>query len=66
VGAYYDAIVALFNRVEGFTMRLKIYAEQEIPEGLRAILTEILATLLKLLALSAKQLYLGSRVSKWS
>jgi hypothetical protein len=66
VGAAYDAIVELFNKIENFTRRLKIYAEQDIPGSLRTILTEILTTLLQILALSAKQLRTGSRVSKWS
>lgn len=64
VGAAYDAIADLFSKIEEFTCRLKIHAENEIPEGLRAILTQTLVTLLRILALSAKRLRHGSRFSE--
>jgi hypothetical protein len=64
VGAAYDAIADLFSKIEEFTCRLKVHAGEEIPEGLRDILIKTLITLLQILALSAKRLRHGSRVSE--
>jgi hypothetical protein len=65
VGAAYDAILELFEKIEEFTSRLNVHMTQEVPESLQDILVKILVTLLQILALSTKRLRHGSRISEF-
>jgi hypothetical protein len=60
VGASYDALVEIFECVENFLLRLRIYTEIEEPaDAMTEVVIKILAELISVLALATKQIKLG-------
>ncbi|KAF2837374.1 NACHT and TPR domain protein [Patellaria atrata CBS 101060] len=64
VTAAYDAIQELFETLRHFTVRLKIYNQEELSQDMMVKLAEVLATLLEVFALSTKLMQQG-RVKKF-
>jgi len=60
VKASYDALVEIFECVEGFVRRLMIYTKIEKPDpALTEVLIKIMAELISVLALATKQMNQG-------
>jgi hypothetical protein len=60
VGASYDALVEIFECVEIFLLRLRIYTEIKEPaDAMTEIVIKIMAELISVLALATKQIKLG-------
>ena len=60
VKASYDALVEIFECVEGFVRRLMIYTKIEKPDPvLTKVLIKIMAELISILALATKQMNQG-------
>jgi len=60
VKASYDALVEIFECVEGFVRRLMIYTKIEKPDpALTEVLIKIMAELISILALATKQMNQG-------
>jgi len=60
VKASYDALVEIFECVEGFVRRLMIYTKIEKPDpALAEVLIKIMAELISILALATKQMNQG-------
>lgn len=58
--ASYDALVEIFECVEGFVRRLMIYTKIEKPDpALTEVLIKIMAELISVLALATKQMNQG-------
>ncbi len=60
----YDALVDLFECVENFLNRLRIYTEIPFSPSMSGIITKIMVEVLSVLALATKQIKQG-RLSKW-
>ncbi|KAI9703104.1 MAG: hypothetical protein M1820_005976 [Bogoriella megaspora] len=56
VSAAYDGIADLFDKLQSFTVRVKLHTQQDVSSEMREILVEILSTLLDILALSAQRM----------
>ena len=65
VSASYDALVDLFECIENFLRRLKIYSDIPSTPAMAEILVKIMAELLAVLALATKQINRG-RFSEFS
>jgi len=60
VGASYGALVEIFECVENFLLRLRIYTEIKEPaEAMTEVVIKIMAELISVLALATKQIKLG-------
>jgi len=60
VGASYDALVEIFECVENFLLRLRIYTEIKEPaDAMTEVVIKIMAELISVLALATKQIKLG-------
>ena len=60
VKASYDALVEIFECVDGFVKRLMIYTKIENPDpALTEVLIKIIAELVSILALATKQMNQG-------
>jgi len=60
VKASYDALVEIFECVDGFVRRLMIYTKIEKPDpALAEVLIKIMAELMSILALATKQMNQG-------
>ena len=60
VKASYDALVEIFECVDGFVKRLMIYTKIENPDpALTEVLIKIMAELMSILALATKQMNQG-------
>jgi hypothetical protein len=56
VTSSYDVLVELFERIESFLTRLKIYSEIPLTTEMTTMLGKILAEVLTILALSTKEM----------
>ncbi|KAE8356745.1 tetratricopeptide repeat domain protein [Aspergillus coremiiformis] len=63
VSAKYEAIVELMSTLKDFTIRLEVYAQQEVSDHLRRKLADILTTLLEVFAISRHQIERGRLLS---
>jgi hypothetical protein len=61
----YDALVDIFECIENFTSRLKIYTEIQPTPALTETVVKILAELLGVLALATKQMRQGRMSTSW-
>ena len=60
MGASYDALVEIFECVENFLLRLRIYTEIKEPaDAMTEVVMKIMAELISVLALATKQIKLG-------
>ncbi|KAH9972709.1 hypothetical protein BGW80DRAFT_1560757 [Lactifluus volemus] len=59
VGASQDALVDLFDRIENFLGRLKIYVEVQLTEAMKNLVVKIMAEILGILAIATKQVRQG-------
>ncbi len=60
MGASYGALVEIFECVESFLLRLRIYTEIEVPaDAMTEVVIKIMAELISVLALATKQIKLG-------
>jgi hypothetical protein len=59
VGESYDALVDIFECIENFLRRLRIYTEISLPPPMTEMVIKIMAELLSVLALATKQINQG-------
>lgn len=59
----YDAIIEIMSALKDFTVRLEVYSEQHISERLCEKLTEILTTLIEVLAFARQEVKHGRLLS---
>ena len=59
MGADYDELVDIFECIESFLGRFKIYTGIPLTPAMTEIITKIMATLLSVLALATEQINLG-------
>jgi len=61
----YDALVDIFECIENFARRLKIYTEIRTTPALTEMMVKIMVELLKVLALATKQINQGRFSKPW-
>ena len=59
MGESYDALVDIFECIENFLRRLRIYTEISLPPPMTEMVIKIMAELLSVLALATKQINQG-------
>ena len=59
MGEDYDALVDIFECIESFLGRFKIYTEIPLTSAMTGIITKIMVELLSVLALATKQINMG-------
>jgi hypothetical protein len=54
VSESYDSLTVLFGEIESFTTRLTVHTRSDVPDSLKVVLAKILASVIRVCALSAK------------